>query len=261
MPIILTSNWDSRAVLTIAESMPVDKKEKWEIQAGKMFFKYRRATYHLRYINQCYQKMMSEMPLTAGGKQFEESDNSSYAGPLAEVLLFHLDGFFEAERSAHNFVLSCLSTADILEGAPNSLHDFYKKASQKPDVYLTNPSEVKESLLTFWKKTGLRTKEYRDCFNHSVSLSGPTWQHAVNMQWENRSWKVSFHLPDNPTSNSYRLFMFDKKLDALKVATEINEETDRFLRLLMATCSTKWNAEVGDSPQEQFTLNNVVIGG
>ena len=246
-------------MLAIAKSMPTAKAEKWEIQAGKMFFKHRRASYHLRCIGQCYSTMISEMPLSAAGTQFEEGANSSHAGPLAEVLLFHLDGFFEAERSAHDFVLSCVSAANILKNAPSSFHDFYKGTSRKPGVYPSDPTEVEGNLSAFWEKTGQRTKEYRDCLSHSAALSGPTWQHAVNMKWKNGSWKVRFYLPDNPTSNSYRLFTFGQKLDALKVCTEINGETDGFLRLLMATCATKWKAILGENSQVQFTLRHVML--
>src|SRR5574337_787512 len=122
MPIILKSDWDSQMVLAVAKAMPSEKARKWEVQAGHLFFKHRRASYHLECIKKCYLKIIGEMRSNPNAMQPEEGDNSGYAGPLAEVMLFHLDGFFEAERSAHDFVTTCLGGAKILKDPPKSLH-------------------------------------------------------------------------------------------------------------------------------------------
>src|ERR1019366_4682769 len=58
MPIILSPDWDSHMISIIAKKMPSDKAKQWEIQAGHMFFKHRRATYHLRCIKECYAKCL-----------------------------------------------------------------------------------------------------------------------------------------------------------------------------------------------------------
>lgn len=247
-------------MLAIGKRMPGDKAKKWETQAGRMFFKHRRVSYHLRCIDKCYSTMIGEMRISADGRQPEEGDNSSYAGPLAEVLLFHLDGFFEAERSAHDFILSFLRTASLLNAAPSSMYQFYERVTKKPGIYVSDSPEVVEQLTAFWAKTGQRTKEYRDCLSHYVSLSGPTWQHAVNMKWRSGSWKATLNLPDNPGANSHTGFTFDANLDALAVCAEINVQTERFLKLLMEACVTKWKADAGDDQEMQITLHNVRIG-
>lgn len=259
MPIILTSDWDSQSVLAIARSMPTDKAEKWEIQAGKMFFKHRRAAYHVQCIERCYREMLDAMRLLSSDRPLEEGASSSYAGPLSEVLLFNVDGFFEAERAAHDFVLSCMATGDLLKDAPSSLHDFYRGVRSRPGVYPCDPPELRDALAAFWEATGRLTKEYRDCLSHSASLSGPTWQHAVDMKWRGGAWRIQFHLPDNPNSRSYRMFTFDRKLDALTVCAEIKEQSDAFLKSLMAACVMKWKAALDAVPQ-QFTLRHVMIG-
>lgn len=261
MPIILSSDWDSQAVLAIAKAMPTGKAEKWEIQAGKVFFKHRRAAYHVQCIERCYREMINAMRLHASDKPLEDGTTSSYAGPLVEELLFNLDGFFEAERSAHDFVLSCMTTAEVLKkDAPSSLHAFYNGVRRKPGAYPCDPAEVCEGLAAFWEVTGKLTKEYRDCLSHSASLSGPTWQHAADMKWRDGAWRLQFHLPDKPTRNSYQLFTFGRKLDALKVCTEIKEQSDAFLKSLMVTCAAKWKATLDATGPHQITLRHVMIG-
>ncbi|MDD8027297.1 MAG: hypothetical protein PHI34_12365 [Acidobacteriota bacterium] len=256
MPIIIKSDWDSQAVLAVSKRMPAEKMRKWETQAGKMFYKHRRATYHRYYIEKCYSFFINEMPTALGGPLPTEGANSSYVGPLAEVALFHLDGFFEAEKSAHDFVLSCLRTADVLNAsAPDSLHEY----SKHPGNYHCDPVEAERLLMSFWNKFGQPTKNYRDCFNHFVSLSGPTWQHEVNMRWRNGSWKAALYLPDNPEIKSYSKFTFGKYLDALEICANINDNTKDFLRLLMKICSTKWNASIENSEHFQFTIRSIKI--
>jgi hypothetical protein len=260
MPIILSNNWDSHAISTIAMKMPSDRAKQWEIKAGQMFFKHRRATYHLRCIEECYAKMIGKMPNSFDGKQLEESTNSSYAGPLTEILLFHLDGFFEAERSGHNFVMFCLRAAGQLQNPPSSFHDFYKSETKRTGTYPSDPPKLGGELCAFWADTGQRTKGYRDCFNHHVSLAGPTWQHAVNMKWANESWQATLHLPDNPEAQSHKAFTFDDNLDALDVCEQLNVETEYFLKQLMVTCAKKWEANVAESSCVQFTLQNIRLG-
>jgi hypothetical protein len=260
MPVILTSDWDSRVILAIAKKMPRDKAKRWETHAGHMFFKHRRAIYHRQCIQKCYAKMLEEMPVNPGGRRFEEGTNSSYAGPLAEVLLFHLDGFFEAERSGHDFVLSCLRTADLLRTAPSSFHKFYESETRQHGTYSSEPPELGAELTTFWAKIGQRTKDYRDCFSHYVSLAGPTWQHAVKIKWTNGSWKATLCLPDNPDAKSHKAFTFDANLDALGVCTQINVETERFLKRLMEVCAKKWEANADVIQDTQITLHNIRLG-
>ncbi len=260
MTIVLTTDWDSEAVLAIAKKMPTDKARKWETHAGRMFFKHRRASYHLRSINKSYQEMIAAMQPVTDIKHAEEIVNSSYSGPLSEVMLFHLDGFFEAERSSHDCVLTCLRTANVLTEAPSSMRKFYEQSMHKPALYPTDPPDVKATLKSFWEVTGKRTKAYRDCFNHYVSLSGPTWQHAVNMQWANGLWKPLFLLPDNPESRSYDAFKFDNRLDALDVSTHIHGMTTALLKSVIAACLSKWQAAVHDKSTAQLTVRNVRIG-
>src|ERR1039458_3250899 len=204
--------------------------------------------------------MLEKMPTSFDGRQLEECTNSSYAGPLAEILLFHLDGFFEAERSGHNFVMVCLRTAGQLKNPPSSFHDFYKSETQRSGTYPSDPPELGAELCAFWAGTGQRTKGYRDCFNHHVSLAGPTWQHAVNMKWTNESWKATLHLPDNPEAQSHKAFTFDANLDALDVCTQLNLETERFLKRLMKACANKWDANADESQDVQITLHNIKLG-
>lgn len=260
MPITLTSDWDSQMVLSIAKNMPSDKAKKWETQAGHMFFKHRRATYHRACIEKCYTKMIEEMQGCFKEKQIEEGVHSSYAGPLAEVLLFHLDGFFEAERSGHDFVMNCLSTAGLLKKPPSSFNTFYKNKTKNPNAYLSDPPDLSPVLMEFWQDIGLRTRDYRDCLTHYLSLGGPTWQHAVNMKWSKELWTATFHLPDNPEANSYSSLTFDSNLDALGVCTHLNQETNSFLKKLMDACGKKWGANTYAGQDAQITLHNIHFG-
>ncbi len=224
-----------------------------------MFFKHRRAIYHVRCIKTSYKRMIAETTRSIPTQNMEEGLNSGYSGPLVEILFFQVDGFFEAERSAHNFILSTLTTAGLLKSAPSSLHDFYNKAKKEPGSYLIHPhDEIEDQLTAFWEKHGERTKDYRDCFSHFAALSGATWQHNVNMIWANGSWNADFELPDNPATKSYKSFTYDLRLDALQVCTEISKETTKLLDVLMNICLVKWNAKL-DKNQVRSEVRNVRI--
>lgn len=260
MPIILTSDWDSHTVSSIAKQMPIGQARKWEIQAGHMFFKHRRATYHHACIEKCYSKMIGAMQAQFTGQNIEGGTHSPYAGPLLEVMLFHLDGFFEAERSGYDFFLPCLCTAGFFQTVPSSFNEFYKNKTKKPYAYPSEPPDLGSELINFWANTGLRTRDYRDCLTHTLSLSGPTWQHAMNMKRSKGAWTANFHLPDNPEVKSYPLLTFNSNLDALNVCTQLNQETDNFLKKLMDACCKKWKADTNVIHDSHFTLHNIQFG-
>ncbi len=259
MPVIVSSAWDTQAVTAIANKMPPDKATRWEIQSGHMFFKHRRATYHQHCITKCYTEMVGEMPKYFQKDELQEGLNSSYSGPLSELMLFHLDAYFEAERSGHDFILSCLRTAGLLMSAPSSFHDFYLSETKQPSKHSTKPPELAAELMKFWIGTGQPTKEYRDCLSHFASLSGPTWQHAVNMKWSGGSWTAALYLPDNPEAKSDTKFTFKHNLEALAVCTRLNYETNNMLRNVMKACAEKWGAST-TTQDHRTTIRNVHIG-
>jgi hypothetical protein len=255
MPIIIGSAWDADIVQSIARMMPTDKARKWEVQAGHLFFKHRRAAYHRSCIEQCYARMIGEMPKHFKETPIEEGTNSSYAGPLLEIMLFHMDSFFEAERSGYDFVLNCLRTAELFkDSTPKSFRKFYDKETKSPNTYPCDYPHLRSELISFWENTGLRLTEYRDCLTHFLTLSGATWQHAVNMRWLNGSWKAAFELPDNPKETSLSSLTFDLRLDARDVCSQLNRETDNFLRRLMAICAERWNVTPGENQNRQMTV-------
>lgn len=259
MPIVLSPDQDSKTIIAIAAKMPSDKARKWETQAGRLFFKHRRAAYHFNNIRDCYSKMITEMPTLLDALPPIEGDNSSYSGPLSEALFFHLDGFFEAQRSSHDCVLAYLRTADLLTNIPHSMNDYIKRSVKNPGKFPTDPPDLETKLVSFWEKTGSRVKSYRDCFNHYVSLSGPTWQQAVNMRWSIDSWVPKFYLPDNPECNSFDSFKFDLKIDALELSSSLHKATRELIEFLASACMLKWHADLTKDGATQFTLRNVSI--
>src|SRR5260221_1957850 len=132
MPVIVSNAWNSQVVAAVAKKMPDDKAIACETQAGHMFCKVRRARYHFKSIESCYRGMIEEMPKYFPQDDLAEGLNSSYSGPISELLLFNLDGYFEAERSGHDFILACLRAAGLLPSGPSSFHDFYKAEQKQP---------------------------------------------------------------------------------------------------------------------------------
>lgn len=260
MSILLTSDWSSNAISEISKSMPEQKARKWELQAGHMFFKHKRAAFHLESINDCYLKMTKSMYATFNCQIIEKNTHSSYSGPLIEILLFHLDGFFEAQRAASDFILNCLATAEIFKSIPSSFEAFYKNKSKNPKCYPCYSPALSIELLDFWTKTGSITKAYRDCFTHFFSFSGPTWQHAMNMKCINGEWKATFYLPDNPQGKSYAALKFDSNLDALTLCKKLHNESDNLVKKLMDTCLSKWNVNNNNNKDFTLTLKNIKLG-
>ena len=149
----------------------------------------------------------------------------------------------------------------LLKGPPpRSFHDFHKSSKKNPGRYVIPPfSAIESQLVDFWERYGERTKAYRDCFIHFATLAGATWQHHVNMKWENGRWHVDFELPNNPETKSYDSFTYDGKCDALHICLEISQGTTATLEALMRVCLDKWNAQL-DKAVAKFEVRNVRIG-
>lgn len=235
--------WDGTAVEAIADQMEESRRHAWRLQSGKVFFKHRRALYHLEAAQEIVQKMVGEMQpvsLMAG----EGVVNSGYSGPLTEPLFFHLDGFLEATRAAYDALMSFLISAKVVRhDSPASINDYASLLASGSHRAKTDPPELAALLLMFWKETGQRAKEYRDCFTHHVTLSGPTWATSVAMTGTPAGWTPCVPWPDNPDARSYTKFTFDNHLDALAYCQTVSQKTDTFLRDLVAQCLVKWKVE------------------
>ncbi|HWV47158.1 hypothetical protein [Massilia rhizosphaerae] len=260
MIVLPDPTWDSVAVEAIAEKLDKRKRHSWRLQSGKIFFKHRRAEYHLKAARQTVREMVDAMqpaPVTAS---VEDPVNSSYFGPLTEPLFFHLDGFLEATRSAHDAVMDFLISAEVVpHDSPHSINAFVKRINNTPDRSRTNPVVVAGLLANFWEETGTRAKNYRDCFTHHVTLADPTWSHSVGMVSLGGAWLPHVPWPDNPVADSDAKFNFEGRLDAIAYCADTHEKSDKFLRHLTKQCLVKW--DVGAVLENEFVLANVRIGG
>jgi hypothetical protein len=224
-----------------------------------MFFKHRRSRYHRMSVESCYRAMLADMPNHIPERDLAEGLHSSYSGQASELLVIHLDAYFEAERSCHDFILACLRSANLLPSGPSSFHEFYNAEQKSPGKFSANASDLRGQLLSFWKATGQPIKDYRDCLNHFLSLSGSTWQNAVNMKWQRGAWHATLLMPDNPAEKSARRFSYEGNIDAGALCARLNLETEQFLRQLMHQCLRKWDARI--TPGEYRTsLRNIRIG-
>lgn len=243
-----------RAIVAVGQTLPAEKARKWETQSGKLFFKHFRAGFHLEAIRACYRAIVIDQEAKFRDIPKQESFYSSYMGPRGEPLFFHLDAFFEAAKTSHDFTLACLGSVGILVSPPNSLHDYNKKPVD--DV----PSDADRVLRAGWADCGGRTKNYRDCFSHHVALSGHIWQTAINMRWHEGQWRTYLYLPDNPTAQSYDAFTYDSRIDALSLCAELFEQTARFLEAVLSVIVAKQGVDPDGITDVPFTLRNVVIG-
>jgi len=246
------SGWLPSGIAGVTANLPESKKVQWEAQAGKLAFKYMRAEFHLAEIRRCYQVAISEH--SAHISQLTERDNvcSSYNGAQADSIFFHLEAFLEAARAAHDSTLASLHSAKVLLQDPGiSLSQYCKKPVPE------SAPAIDGILRTFWSSCGERTKAYRDSLVHYASLSGLVYQTAINMQLENGSWQIRLFLPDNPESNSYGAFTFNKRIEAVALCDKILSETRTLLAGVLNACLAKWGAE--PSPAS-FTIKGVVIG-
>lgn len=246
-----------RAILAIGERMGNPKRQYWEAEAGKVIFKHFRAAYHLNSLMQCYSSI-SAAKLDEIGRP-NGCCFSSYLGPFGQLLFFHIDAFFEAEKSAHDFLLACLGSAGVLISPPNSLHDFYKKTNKGVN-FSADPLEIVGILTSGWTTVGNLTKAYRDCFAHFISLCGLTWQTAINVKWINGTWKVNLYLPDNPESRSYERLKFNKNIDAYECCMNIFKNTERVLESAIKICLKKWKTSAEAISVDSFMLRGVKIG-
>jgi hypothetical protein len=210
-----------------------------------------RAAHHLNVVRQCYEAAAVEHTARMATTSKGEGDSSAYHGAIAPVLFFNVDAFFEAVRAAHDFLLTCLRSSEVLTDVPSSLHHY----CQKPAV--SGAAPITTDLRRFWETCGKNTKDYRDCFGHFTTLSGLAWQTALNMKWRGGSWELRLYLPDNPEAKSYAAFSFEKRLDALALCDGILSSTAAIITLAIRACLLKWGAELG---QPTFTIRNVVVG-
>lgn len=258
MIIVPDQTWDVLAVEAIAAKMEESKRHSWRLQSGKVFFKHRRALYHLEAAQEAVRKMVGAMQpvrLGDGGSVV----NSSYSGPLSELLFFHLDGFLEATRAAYDALMSLLISAKVVRhDSPSSINAFVDVIRNAPNRAKTDPPEITDLLLKFWGDTGEQAKDYRDCFTHHVTLSGPTWMVAVMMIGRATGWTPYVPWPDNPDARSYAKFTFDKRLDAVAYCNEVHRQSDAFLRKLVSQCLVKWDVEV---QTEQFIFTTTLNHG
>ena len=247
---MLDLDWTQRAIAGVKRQLPDSKKIEWDTQAGKLLFKYARAAYHVSIMRLCYTaavqaqtREMASVPMKDGV--------STYVGPSAQVLFFNLDAFFEAARSTHEFLLPCLSSAEVLKTRPSSLKTYCQDHSHE------EYPQINAVLGEFWEVCGRRTQGYRDCFVHCVSLSGVVWQTALNMRWQDGSWQASLYLPDNPRAKSYGNFTFDDRTDALATCENILEQSVGVIKKTIEGCMEKWRSALDDS---EYTIRNIVLG-
>lgn len=243
MIIVPDQTWDVLAVEAVAAKMDESKRHSWRLQSGKVFFKHRRAQFHLEAAQNTVRAMVSAMQpvrLAVG----DNVVSSSYSGPLSEILFFHLDGFLEAARASHDALLSFLVSAKVVQhNCPASINGFTDLVRKSSHRAKTDPPEIADLLLSFWSDTGEQAKNYRDCFTHHVTLAGPTWMVAVMMIGRTTGWTPYVPWPDNPDCKSYAKFTFDKRLDAIAYCSEVYRQSDHLLRRLVRDCLAKWEVE------------------
>jgi len=257
MWIISDPTWESTAIEAIALKIEDSKRHNWRLQSGKVFFKHRRAKYHLDESKNIVRKMVLAMqPMKLSIHNCPT--NSTYSGPLSEQLFFHLDSFLEATRSSYDAVLSFLVSAEVVRGdSPLSINGFVNRIRTIPNRAKTDPADVAELIERFWSDTGELAKDYRDCFTHHVTLSGPTWVTAVMMKGSNLGWEPHLPWPDNPDAKKHSNFTFDKNLDAITYCNEVHQSSDIFLRKLVDRCLAKWQAERNwnEYPLQSLTID------
>ena len=257
MIILPGETWDGTAVEAIAAKMDEPMQHNWRLQSGKVFFKHRRAKYHLEAAQQTVIEMLLAMqPLELAG---ERVVHSSYSGPLCEVLFFHLDGFLEATRAAYDHLISFLISAKVVRhDSPLSITDFITNIKSKSSRANTDPPEIADLLAEFWSQTGKAAKDYRDCFTHHITFAGPTWEYAVKMTGTPDGWSPHVPWPDNPEAKSYVKLTFDKRLDAVAYCDMLYQKSDGFFRELVDKCLVKWNAQ---PQQDRHTFTRLIHHG
>jgi hypothetical protein len=258
MIVLPDQTWDVLAIEAIAAKMEEYKRHNWRIHSGKVFFKHRRAFYHLGAAQDAVRAMVNTMQLVRLAEG-EDIVFSSYSGPLSEILFFHLDGFLEATRASYDAMLSFLISAEVLpHSSTTSMNDFTKIARKSPHRTTTDPIKITELLLQFWSDTGERAKNYRDCLTHYVTLSGPTWATSVMMVGRTSGWTPHMPWPDNPDSKTHAKFTFKKRLDAIIYCAEVYQEFDVLLRRLVSDCLVKWDAA---PVEDEFTFTTTISLG
>ncbi len=261
MPIILSQSWEATAIAAVGNKMPAEKAFGWQQMAGRYVFKHRRCEHHLCQMDELHEKMHLAVRASVRVLNSREDVFSSYAGPLLDEFYYNLDGFFEAMRASHDASLSCLSSANLLLNPPNSLHRFYTKSTGKSEAISTDGEALlRNRLVTFWDSTGKIVKDYRDCLNHYLSLSGPTWQHSANAAFHENVWTLSIHLPDNPETYRYNLFKFALQIDARSFCRKLYEDSDRLLHEILLQCADKWDVRSFEGVPTQMTASSVLIG-
>lgn len=251
MMIIPDPTWDGTAVVAIAARMDDKKQRKWMYGSGRVFFKHRRAQFHLKEMQLAVEQMVESMqPVRL--ELAEQHVHSSYSGPLSETLHFHIDGFFEATRASHDALIALLVSADVVKhDAKPSIHAFVGQIRKGSDRATTSPPEVGELVERFWTTTGETARDYRDCLTHYISFSGPNWQSAVMMLGRAKGWTPWVPLPDNPKSRSNVEFIFDKRLDALRYCESVYEDFDSLLKEVASHCQAKWTSTDGKDDTKQ----------
>jgi hypothetical protein len=258
MIILPDQTWDMLAVEAIAAKMDESKRSNWRLQSGKVFFKHRRAEFHLKAAQTTVRMMVSKMQPVRLVADYDVI-SSSYSGPLSEILFFHLDGFLEATRASYDALLSFLISAKVVRhDSPSSINAFIDLVRTSHHRAKTDPPEIADLLLRFWRDTGEQAKNFRDCFTHHVTLAGPTWMVAVMMIGRTTGWTPYVPWPDNPDTKSYAKFTFDKRLDAIAYCSDVYRQSDDLLRRLVHECLVKWDVE---TTLEKFTFTRAIILG
>lgn len=141
--------------------------------------------------------------------------------PLVAGLIIELSGALASLRILQNDVWMLAACAASARDAPSSMKDAYKKLSckyvtgHKRPKWLTEiPTDVREAITTYWKRSGESVATYRDVDQHHDVLARGCFLLAADKGVS----KVSVRLPDNPESKSRVKFTYKKEVDGLEIA-------------------------------------------
>ncbi|MBW2045590.1 MAG: hypothetical protein JRI96_12020 [Deltaproteobacteria bacterium] len=100
------------------------------------------------------------------------------------------------------------------------------------------PDDLRQKINNFQKQFGIKIKDYRDCIQHYIPLTGGFSNANINVE-DRGVLKVYFFIPDNPEARSYKDFKFALKIDALNFGWVLTNELLHLILAIVNSCYKK----------------------
>ena len=149
--------------------------------------------------------------------KMSNSDDMVYFGHEPEPF-YEFDALITAAMRSYDTMRFILWTAFGDKGSrPVSFQEVFEKVKNN-----LSPTLV-QHLDRTWLQFGEKLKDYRDCIQHYVPLSGEI-PSACMKRLDRGVWSTSYWLPENPKAKSAKEFRFRSQLDALTYGWELANE-------------------------------------